>query len=290
MPAHLTTAEPDPRTASALARMSFDEAVERMIPHGYFASQVEELRDRYLRAKPYPHLVLDNVFDPDVLDRIAQDFPDRRTRDWISYDTANEIKQTSRGMAGLSPFTQAFILKMNAAPMLSLIGAITGHDDLTVDPLQHGGGLHESFRGGWLNMHVDWTQHPVLPLARRLNLIIYLNRDWDPSWGGALELWDPDTRACGAKVEPLFNRAVIFPTNERTLHGFPAPLACPPERSRRSLSFFFWSPDPEAVKKAHFITFLPGARRTRTKALIRQFIPPIAYTARDRARDLLRGK
>jgi 2OG-Fe(II) oxygenase superfamily len=210
----------------------FDEAVARMAPIDRLMADKDALRARYLAAKPFPHLVIDNVFDPAVLDRVAAEFPARGGRDWLSYDTANEIKQTSRGAIDLPAFSQTFLWQMCAPPMMRFLREVTGHADLCVDPLFHGGGMHESFRGGWLNMHADWTQHPVLPLTRRLNLIVYLNRDWDPAWGGALELKNPVDDGIVAKVEPVFNRAVIFPTTAETLHGFPDPMACPADRSR----------------------------------------------------------
>jgi len=268
----------------------FDSAVGRMIPINRLMAEKDRFRSEFRAGKPFPNVVIDNFFDPAVLDRISQDFPSASGRDWIKYDTENEIKQTSRGIADLSAFTQTFFMQICAEPMMQFLREVTGHADLVPDPLFHGGGLHETFRGGWLNVHVDWTQHPVLPLARRLNLIIYLNHDWDPAWGGGLDLVDHVTKKAGTTVPPIFNRAVIFETNDQTLHGFPEAITCPPDRSRQSISLFYWSPDPEAVKKASFITFLPGKKHTRLKALARSFVPPIAYTARDKAVTLVRAR
>ncbi len=274
---------------SPQAMSDFDAVIGRMIPVDRLMAEKDRFREQFVAGKPYPHVVIDNFFDPEVLDRVMADFPSQSGRDWIKYDTENEIKQTSRGIADLSAFTQAFFMQICAEPMMKFLREVTGHQDLVPDPLFHGGGLHESFRGGWLNVHVDWTQHPVLPLARRLNLIIYLNRDWDPAWGGALDLCDHVTKHADTQVVPIFNRAVIFETNDQTLHGFPEPLTCPVDHSRKSISLFYWSPDPEAIKKSSFITFLPGKRHTRAKALIRAFIPPITYTARDKLAALVRS-
>jgi len=277
------------RPASTPAVEDFDGAVARMAPVARLMAEKDQLRARYLAAKPYPHLVLDGFFDPGVLDRVAAEFPGRGGRDWLSYDTVNEIKQTSRGAMDLPAFSQAFLWQMCAPPMMRFLREVTGQDDLCVDPLFHGGGMHESFRGGWLNIHADWTQHPVLPLTRRLNLIVYLNRDWDRAWGGALELKNPGDDGLVAKVEPFFNRAVIFPTTAETLHGFPDPMTCPADRSRKSVSWFYWSPDPDAIKQGAPITFLPGNRQTKMRALLRSFIPPVAFTARDSLKSLLGG-
>lgn len=277
-------------SAGATAPVGFDHAVAGMVPFTRLVAERAALAARYRSASPYPHLVLDNLFDPAVIDRVAADFPGERTPpDWVQYDTANEIKRTSRGLIGVPPYANAFLWQLCSEPFLALLREVTGIEDLVADPMFHGGGLHESFRGNWLNIHADWTQHPHLPLVRRLNLIVYLTRDWREEWGGALELWSPGATAAGARVPPLFNRAVLFPTTEETLHGFPDPLACPPGVSRRSASVFYWSPDHAAVQRGAPITFLPGRRRTRFKAFARSLVPPIAFQLRDGLRGLLRG-
>ncbi|MGA7384849.1 MAG: 2OG-Fe(II) oxygenase [Methylocella sp.] len=268
---------------------AFDQVVATLLPLARMQRERDSLRAAYAAGRPYPHIVVDGFFDEAVLDRIVIEFPKRDGRDWITWDTTNELKQTSRGIGGLSPFTQLFFMQLCSEPFLEHIRYITGLPDLVLDPLFHGGGLHESVRGGWLNIHADWTKHPALPLTRRLNLIIYLNRDWDLSWGGDLELCDPASKTCGARVAPLFNRAVFFPTTSETLHGFPSPLTCPGNRTRKSISVYYWSPDPEALKEGAYITFLPGKKRTRMRALLRSLTPPIIFKAGGALLRSLRG-
>lgn len=267
-------------TATAVPGSLWQKLVDGS-PAARLRAQAESLRARYAAEKPYSHVVVDGLFDASVLDRIVAEFPRTMERDWITYDTVHELKQTSRGLAGLSPFTQLFLLQLCSEPFLQAVRDITGLPDLVADPLFQGSGLHESLRGGWLNVHADWTKHPALPLTRRLNLIVYLNRDWDPAWGGALELYDPAARICCARIEPIFNRAALFPTTDKTFHGFPTPISCPPNRSRKSFSIYYWSPDPDALKESEYITFLPGQKRTRLRALLRSLTPPIAFAVRD---------
>lgn len=263
---------------------AFDSIAARMIPMERLEAEEAAIAERYRSAKPYPHVVIDGFFDTEVLDRIEASFPRRTNPEWISYDTSNEVKSTSRGILGLDPFAQTFFWQGTSPRFLAWLERVTGVPQLATDPTFHGGGLHESRRGGWLNMHVDWTQHPHLPLVRQLNMIVYLNRDWDVAWGGALELQHATTGDGGAKVAPLFNRAVIFPTTSETLHGFPDPIACPPDRARRSASWFYWSPDQEAIQQGAPITFLPGTRQTRLRSFLRSCVPPIAFQMRDRLR------
>ena len=265
---------------------TFDDTVSSMLPLDRLTRERDKLRAFYEAAKPYPHIIMDGFFDPSVLDRAVAEFPTPDQRDWSRFDTDSEIKETSRGIANLSPFVQMLLLQLCSEPFLQQIRYITGINDLIWDPMYFGAGLHESPRGGWLNVHADWTGHAHLPLKRRLNLILYLNRDWEEDWGGALELCDPETGEAGASVSPIFNRAVLFPTTDKTLHGFPRPLTCPANRTRKSISIFYWSADPEALKTATQIRFLPGTRETRMKAFARSLVPPILLRT---ARQMSRG-
>jgi 2OG-Fe(II) oxygenase superfamily len=264
----------------ASQRLPFDRFVDGMVPLARLQRERDSLRKTYAAAKPYPHLVLDGFFDENVLEHVLAEFPVQETRDWLAYETVHESKRASRGIAGLPAFTQLFLLQLCSEPVLEQIRYITGYDDLVGDPLYHGGGLHETPPGGWLNVHADWTMHPVLPLVRRLNLIVYLNRDWAADWGGELELIDPQTKICSARVAPVFNRAVLFATAPENLHGFPTPLSCPEDRSRKSVSVFYWSPDPDAREQGGYITFLPGLRRTRMQWLLNSLTPPILHQIR----------
>ena len=201
------------------------------------------LQRSYAAAKPYPHLVIDNLFEPELLDRLVADFPQSQNRDWLTWETAHESKTTSKGIDELSIFTQMFCLWFNSRDVIKVIESITGIDRLVGDPLFLGAGLHEMYRNGWLEMHADYTRHFSLPLMRRINVLIYLNRDWDASWGGELVMQDPQN---GQKVSylPNFNRTIIFPTTAKTLHGVPNALNCPLDRSRKLLSIYYWTPIP----------------------------------------------
>jgi hypothetical protein len=116
------------------------------------------------------------------------------------------------------------------------------------DPMLEGGGLHQSGPGGYLNVHTDFSMHHFhTNWHRRVNLILYLNPGWHEEWGGSLELWEAKMARCGAKYSPLLNHALIFTTDERSLHGFPDPLTCPLGESRKSVALYYYT--LEAGKK-----------------------------------------
>ena len=172
------------------------------------------------------------------------EFPKVEERDWLVWDTKHELKTTSKGIDGLSRFTQMFCLWLNSRDVIGVVESITGIDNLVGDSLFHGAGLHEMYRDGWLEMHADYTRHFSLPLMRRINILIYLNRDWDLSWGGELVLQNPGNSQSQISYPPLFNRTIIFPTTAKTFHGVPKPLSCPLDRSRQLLSIYYWTPIP----------------------------------------------
>ena len=89
---------------------------------------------------------------------------------------------------------------MNSFEMLLWLEAVTGIEGLIPDPYFGGGGLHQIEPGGFLKVHADFNVHPKLNLDRRLNMLIYLNRDWKDEYGGHLELWERDMSRCRARI------------------------------------------------------------------------------------------
>jgi hypothetical protein len=223
-------------TDSILDLRTFTRALDKL------EGEKESLRQSYVAAKPYPHVVIENLFEPELLDRLVADFPKTGDRDWLVWDTAHELKSTSKGIDKLSMFTQMFCWWLNSRDVISAIESIVGLDDLVGDPLFHGAGLHEMYPSGWLGMHADYTRHFTLPLMRRINVLVYLNRDWDPSWGGELVLQHHKNKQDQVSYPPNFNRTVIFPTTSKTFHGAPNTLSCPLDRSRKLLSIYYWTP------------------------------------------------
>jgi hypothetical protein len=136
--------------------------------------------------------------------------------------------------------------ELNAPEFVAWISELTGIPNLMADPMLEGGGLHQSGPGGYLNVHTDFSMHHFhLNWRRRVNLILYLNPGWQEQWGGALELWEktPEGKMarCAVKYSPLLNHALIFTTDERSLHGFPDPLTCPEGQSRKSLALYYYT-------------------------------------------------
>lgn len=197
--------------------------------------------DSYLCAEPYPHICLDNFLDAGLVARVAAEFPELGDKEDIRFNDPNQLKLASRGEYRMGPVTRELVHYLNSQPFLEYLSALTGISGLIPDPYFNGGGLHEIRRGGFLKIHADFSKHPDLQLDRRISLLLYLNEDWEESYGGHFELWDREMKRCVKKFLPVFNRIVIFNTTDHSYHGHPDPLTCPEDRSRRSLALYYYT-------------------------------------------------
>ncbi len=207
------------------------------------------LRTRYQSADPFPHIVLDGLFDDAVLERVLADFPKPDETRWMRFDSPTEKKLGYyHEHSTITDAVRSFLDALNGFEMLLFLEALTGIEGLIPDPYFGGGGLHQIEPGGFLKIHADFNVHPKLKLDRRANMLIYMNKDWREEWGGHLELWSADMTECRQRILPVFNRAVIFSTTDTSFHGHPHPLQSPPGVTRKSVSLYYYTagrPDEE---------------------------------------------
>lgn len=221
----------------------------------------KSLSKQYAQAAPFSHIVLKDFLKPELLAAVADEFPDlaKEGRAAKHFDDDRQVKYASKGMRLLTPSALHLNGYLQSDLFLQWLSTLTGvSEPLIADPYLAGGGYHEIKRGGLLKVHADFNKHPKLDLDRRLNMLIYLNQDWDPSWGGGLQLFDETMSTPITSVSPHFNTAVIFTTTSFTYHGHPDPLQCPEQRSRRSLAYYYFStgrPQSEVSQSRHSTLF-----------------------------------
>ncbi|WOK38354.1 2OG-Fe(II) oxygenase [Sphingomonas sp. C3-2] len=171
---------------------------------------------------------------------------------------------------------------------MTFLSELTGIEGLIADPYHAGAGLHEIKRGGHLSIHADFPQHEWMKVDRRLNLLIYLNEDWEEAYGGSLELWDRRMKSVRQRISPLFGRAVIFNTDRDTFHGHPDPLNCPDGRSRRSIATYYYTAQPsvrQAFERTTDFKARPGSTDKRDWRIMlhhlkADWIPPVLQRRR----------
>jgi hypothetical protein len=198
-------------------------------------------KERYARAEPFPHIVLDGLFPDEALSGVLHEFPDPGSPVWKEYKNYHEGKLETQGEEKIGTFSSLFLYQLNSAPFLQFLEELTGIRDLIPDPYFAGGGLHQIPSGGKLGIHADFSTHGRFRLDRRLNALIYLNREWTDAYGGHLELWARDMSRCVQKILPIYNRTVIFSITDWAFHGHPEPLTCPEGMTRKSIALYYFT-------------------------------------------------
>lgn len=240
-----------PRTeklpANSLRASDFN--AQPMLDYKRLQQIAETTAQNYQQAQPFPHLVIDDFISSRTVDILLNDYqmPNDRIKqddnselysdgtlaqfrkDWLSMEIRSGVQ------------VRRFFWELNGAEFLLFLQKLSGIKNLIPDPYRAGGGLHETRAGGFLMVHADYNRQPETDLDRRMNVIVYLNKDWQSEWGGNLELWTPDMKQCLKEVEPIAGRAVIFNTSTYTYHGHPHPLRCPEDRARKSISSFYYT-------------------------------------------------
>lgn len=262
-------------------------AVQTFLPMEKMGRILKEKTESYRTADPFPHLMFDNFLDDeDILNRVLEEFPSKDQIEWTKFDDYHEVKLASKSESQLGLHTRHLIYHLNSSIFINFLEGLTGINGLIPDPHLWGGGLHQILPGGKLGVHADFNRHPQMNLDRRINAIVYLNKDWKDEYGGHLELWDIKMEKCAQKVLPVFNRLVIFNTTDFSFHGHPEPLRCPEGRSRKSLALYYYSNGrpAEELSGAHSTLYQlrPGEKTKRTfKQVVKKFIPPIVHDLRN---------
>ncbi len=201
----------------------------------------------FREAVPFPHVVIDDFLPQEHAEFLLQHFPPPDHRIWKEKTHASQYRKLSSG--GARPFSRlepAFALAMqefNTWKLLTFLEALTGIAKLLPDPYFLGGGIHQILKGGMLDIHTDFNDHQKIDLYRCLNVLIYLNPGWEPSWGGCLELWDGGAQGgkCVKAIPPIFNRAVVFQTDKRSFHGHPKEWNAPEPITRKSIALYYYT-------------------------------------------------
>lgn len=220
-------------------------------------NSTDSLNKIYHSSVPFPFVVMENFLTPHLAELILQEC--RRFKDYdyegkfisdktwgqerkefmpSAIDTYND--ETKEQMKTAMPLTWHTINYLNSNKVLNFLSKITDIPNLEGDPNFMGGGVHKISSGGFLDVHTDYDINWFIKRRRQLNLLIYLNPDWQDYYNGNLELWDRDLTNCQVQVRPLFNRAILFNTTGLAYHGHPIPLNTPEGISRYSLALYYY--------------------------------------------------
>ena len=206
--------------------------------------RAEEIKKDYQSKKPFRYVMFEGFFKPEVVDSIYSSYPkvtDDGSWNGTTYIDQKKKFQKTQFEEG-SIFNKVFE-ELNSPEFLKWLEYVSEVEDLEGDAELFGGGLHQSINGAFLNVHVDYNFHPTTKHHRRLNVLVYMNKEWKDEYEGHLELWDlsHDKKTLLGKYAPEFNRCVIFETNEISFHGHPKPLKTPDDVNRKSIATYYYT-------------------------------------------------
>lgn len=223
---------------------------------GNWTAHTKTLKDQFISGIPFEHVVIDNFLNENYAEEIYHSFP-KKDNTWYTYCNPLEIKYAFDNIDILSKPLKDYFYYLSSDSIIQKIKELTTIDTIECDEYLHGAGLHLHPNNGRLNLHLDYEKHPYSGKERRLNIIYFTTKDWDPSWNGANELWDNELTQCIKKTDIKFNRAIIFKTNEISWHGIHKKISCPTDVFRKSLAYYYMTElnvnKEEYRKKAKFI-------------------------------------
>lgn len=206
----------------------------------------DRYREVFVYADPFKHVVIEDFFEPSFAERLLIDFPSFNPKLAMNEHGQLGGKAVNTKIREISATYKELYETLGSKPFLEFVSRLSGIPDLILDPKLFGGGTHDNQHGQELDAHVDFNYDESQQLHRRLNLIVYMNKEWRGDWGGGLEIHSDPRDPANNRIstyEPLFNRCVMFETNEYSWHGFPK-IHLPPEKrhlSRKSISIYLYT-------------------------------------------------
>jgi len=207
---------------------------------GDWINNISNLKDKFINAEPFEHVVIDNFLNDEYAEILYNEFPENYN-EWHNYCNPIEVKYAYDNINNLKDNTKNLFYYLSSAQITHVFSELVNIPNLEYDEYLHGAGMHAHPKYGRLNIHLDYEKHPITGKERRINVILFLSKDWDTNWNGANELWNNNVTKRIAKTDVKFNRAIIFKTNDISWHGVPDIINCPEGVYRKSLAYYYVS-------------------------------------------------
>lgn len=222
---------------------------------------IEKFKRQVQDADAFPHFCIDNFLNADFAEEVYNAFPSYSDAQKVGreFKAVNEKKKIQITDSSLFP---PAIKKLNELladeEFVAMLRKVFDMPTLESDAELLGGGIHQTDSGGRLDVHIDFNYVESRKLHRRLNLLLYFNKDWEESYGGYLDLWDKNVKNRVGYFAPKFNRLCGFETSDISFHGV-TPINCPPGVVRRSFATYYYTKDaPEGWNgEKHSTIFKP---------------------------------
>lgn len=221
--------------------------------------KIEKSKVQYC-SEPFDHWIIDDFFNIDVARELSKEFINYDHNELIHYNTWISEKKACNQWDKFPARTYKTFFDLLSSQFVSELTELTGINPIYPDIGLHGGGWHMHGKDGNLSVHMDYSIHPKLNLQRKLNLIIYLEEDYDPAWGGSLQFWSHNNETDKPlkkekEIAPIFNRAILFDTTQKSWHGFPERINPPKGKLRKSFGVYYLTDITSTAEqrfKAHY--------------------------------------
>lgn len=207
---------------------------------------LKKSHDEFMKAEGFPHIIIDDFLQEDIATTLYEKFPTSQEMR-KNYKNLNENKSEGSGFDKYDPLFAQLKDELRSDKFRAAFSKLTEIDDLIIPDDFRGSGVHQGFDGSYLDIHVDFSIHPTLKKHRRLNLLIFLNKNWKEEYGGHCEFWNDDVSEKIGQALPSFNRAVIFRCSRTSFHGYDK-ITVPENESRKSFYSYFYTDVAPGVK------------------------------------------
>ena len=221
---------------------------------------IHEMQNKFLNAEPFNHIVIDNFLNEQYLNTILSEINNYSDSQWFDSNNAGINNESDNIFQNkkvaltdydkMGQLSKTFIDLTRSQIFMQFLENITCIENIESDPYLYGGGIHRVATGGRLSIHSDFNIHPKLNKFRRLNVLLYLNKNWIPENKGELELWSKDMQHCVKSIAPLFNRMIIFRITDDAFHGHPEPWTS--LVPRLSFALYYYTKDRPEHEKSDF--------------------------------------
>ena len=185
--------------------------------------------------EPWKHIVIDNLFDDNLMKNACASIPDYNSTYWNSAKKYINEYTSKWEMTNIMLFPDPIREITNyliSSEFVNKLEKMTGINELIIDEKIYGGGLIISPEGAFLEKHIDFNYNNDIGLFRSVNLILYFNE----LNGGEFQLYDEKLNEIKV-IKPNINRMLIFASNNKTIHGFNKIIS----ESRKSLNLWYYT-------------------------------------------------
>lgn len=203
------------------------------------------LSDQCSLRQPFPHLVIDNFFNREIAVSLTREIRYIDDNNYgVSFRSLTQKKLQLGNIRGTVPHIYPLYDALMGPAFTHFIEIVCSYPDLEGDRQFTGAGMQRYRCGGFSEIHLDSNRHPFdSGLHHRVNLLVFLNPDWQAEWGGELVLWSskngrPDQPA--VSIQPTFNRAVLFAVTSKSWHSVNR-VRCPDDQARNSVAIYYFN-------------------------------------------------